>query len=166
MTTPIPQNHLVYKGLQGITCEQFTLQNGMLGNCRWGQAIDSRGAKNTTVERHDAGQTAPSESGPRLRARLRVAAWTAQGGRGPRRVPPHPVAIPRTGPHGARRAVSRHELRRRGACGTLKRPLSRSSSTWRACGLTLRCVTCARVSKMRFYSLAHRPMRSRSWLLR
>ena len=85
----------------------------MLGHCRLEQLIDRRGAKNTTIERHDTCRTAPGKGGPGLRARLRVAAWTEEDSRASRRVPPHPVAVPRTGPRGTLRALRRPELRRR-----------------------------------------------------
>ena len=91
---PLPQNCLVHNALQGITCEQFPVQNEMLGYCRMEHLIVSRGAKNKTIERYDAGRAGPQESGPGLRARLRFAARTAQGNRGSRRVPAHPVAVP------------------------------------------------------------------------
>ncbi len=109
---PPPQNCFLHNALQGITCEQFTVHNEMLGHCRMEQLIGSSGAKDTAVERHDTGRTALRESGPGLRTRPRPAAWTRQDSREPRRVPPHPVAIPGTGPHGALRALGRPELRR------------------------------------------------------
>ena len=88
--SPPPQNHLVHNALQGITSDEFPVQNEMLSYCRWEQSIDRRGAKNAEVERHDAGRAEPQESGPGLRSRLRVAARAEEGSRGPRRVPPTP----------------------------------------------------------------------------
>ena len=43
---PVPQNRLVHKGLQGITCEQVLVQNEMLGHRRMEQLIGSSRAKN------------------------------------------------------------------------------------------------------------------------
>ena len=54
----LPQNHLVYKVLQGLTLDEFPVQNEMLGNCRREHLIVSRGATNANVERHDTGQWA------------------------------------------------------------------------------------------------------------
>ena len=77
---PLPQNRTQNKGLQGLTLDEVPVQNEMLGYCRREQGIDRHGATNANVERHDAGRAEPEESGPGLRTRLRVAAWTAQDG--------------------------------------------------------------------------------------
>ena len=55
----LPQNLFLHNGLQGITCEQFIVQNEMLGYCRMEQMIDRRGAKNKNAERRHSGRTAP-----------------------------------------------------------------------------------------------------------
>ena len=113
ISTRLPQIQFQYSVLQGITFDDSLIHNEMLGHCRLEKAIDRCGAKNTTIERHGASRTAPWEGGPGLRARPRQAAWTTQDSRGSRRVPPHPVAIPRTGSDGARLALRRPEQGRR-----------------------------------------------------
>ena len=79
----LPQNCVLYKGLQGLTFDEIPVQNEMMGHCRLEQLIDRRGAKNPSVERHDTGRAGPQESGPgRLhhRTRRRLPHRQAHGG--------------------------------------------------------------------------------------
>ena len=55
----LPQNCVLYKGLQGLTFDEIPVQNEMMGHCRLEQLIDRRGATNAIVERQDTSRTAP-----------------------------------------------------------------------------------------------------------
>ena len=101
------------QGLSGHYIHRISRPQWDVGPCKRVQVSEYNAANSRDPERQRAGRSRVQAGRPGLRARLRVATWTEEDSRGPRSVPPHTLALPRTGPHGASRALRRPELCRR-----------------------------------------------------
>ena len=56
----MPQNHLVHKGLQGITYAEFPVHNEILAHCEREQSIDCHEATKAIDERGHMGRAVPT----------------------------------------------------------------------------------------------------------
>ena len=98
---PISQNCPKVDSSEGITGEQFLLDNEMLNQCPRRNANGKKEPNNSGADpKHGGERPRPQRSHPPLPTSLRPVARQAPGSPALRRLPPYPVAVPGTVTHG------------------------------------------------------------------